>query len=262
MRHLSRILFILIFSMLIVSCTSSSRIAKNMNSKRYSLAYIQDSDIASIKDSVSLRIDSVVFNATNMKDSTIVKKEKGWFLPLVLVYVWKAQHNCVQGKLMMEEDLSSFCRSSLASEILRSGRFHADTLANAPYTLDVSIDEMMTTGPYVSSGFFYFAFYVYGFSYADNAGPAVSTLRVSYKLKKGNQLVHSNSFFAEKKTEQIVKRYTNINILQQDYAVSMVEACSYNFKRINEQIVTDLNTYFAKQNRFSTVKAISFEKNV
>lgn len=247
MRHCSRLLFLLLLSMLIVSCTSSSRIAKNMNSKRYSLAYIQDSDIASVKDSVSLRIDSVVFNVPDMRDSTIVKKEKGWFLPLVLVYVWKAQHNCVQGKMMMEEDLPSFCKNSLLDEMKRSGRFQVDTLKSSNYVLEVSIDEMKTTGPYVSSGFFYFAFYVYGYSYADNAGPAISTLRVSYKLKKGDQLVHSNSFFAEKKTEQIVKRYTNINILQQDYAVSMVEACSYNFKRINEQIVTDLNTFFARK---------------
>lgn len=247
MRHCSRLLFLLLLSMLIVSCTSSSRIAKNMNSKRYSLAYIQDSDIASVKDSVSLRIDSVVFNVPDMRDSTIVKKEKGWFLPLVLVYVWKAQHNCVQGKMMMEEDLPSFCKNSLSDEMKRSGRFQVDTLKSSNYVLEVSIDEMKTTGPYVSSGFFYFAFYVYGYSYADNAGPAISTLRVSYKLKKGDQLVHSNSFFAEKKTEQIVKRYTNINILQQDYAVSMVEACSYNFKRINEQIVTDLNTFFARK---------------
>lgn len=169
MRHCSRLLFLLLLSMLIVSCTSSSRIAKNMNSKRYSLAYIQDSDIASVKDSVSLRIDSVVFNVPDMRDSTIVKKEKGWFLPLVLVYVWKAQHNCVQGKMMMEEDLLSFCKNSLSDEMKRSGRFQVDTLKSSNYVLEVSIDEMKTTGPYVSSGFFYFAFYVYGYSYADNA---------------------------------------------------------------------------------------------
>jgi len=262
MRHLSRILFLTVLSTLVLSCTSSSRIQKNMNSKHFSLAYIQDSGIAATKDSVSVRIDSVLFNANTMPDTTIVKKEKGWFLPLVLVYVWKAQHNCVQGKLMMEEDIPSFCRSSLATEMNRSGRFQVDTLANSPYSLEVSIDEMSTQGPYVSSGFFYFAFYVYGYSYADNAGPAVSKLRVSYKLKKGNELVHSNSFLAEKKTEQIVKRYTNINILQQDYAISMVEACSYNFKRINEQIVTDLNTYFASQRRVSSLKARSLGKNV
>jgi hypothetical protein len=99
----------------------------------------------------------------------------------------------------------------------------------------------------VSSGFFYFALYVYGFSYSDRAGPATSNLRVSYKLKKDDQIIHSNSFSSEKVTEQINKRYTNTKILQQDYAVSMVEATSYNFKNTVELIVNDINTYFNKQ---------------
>ena len=73
----------------------------------------------------------------------------------------------------------------------------------------------------------------------------ISNLSVSYKLKRGDQVVRSNSFHSEKPTEQINKRYTDITNLQEDYAVSMVEAVSYNFKSITELIVNDLNAYFA-----------------
>jgi hypothetical protein len=90
--------------------------------------------------------------------------------------------------------------------------------------------------------------YAYGYSYSDKAGPAISNLKISYKLKKNNEIVHGNSFTSERVTEQINKRYTNTNILQQDYAVSMVEATSYNFKNVIELMVSDLNIYFNRQN--------------
>lgn len=63
-----------------------------------------------------------------------------------------------------------------------------DTILNAlntsdsDYTIEISIDEMKTEGPYVSSGFFYFALYVYGYSHSVVAGPAISNLKVSYHL--------------------------------------------------------------------------------
>jgi hypothetical protein len=217
-----------------------------MNSNSYSMAYIMDSKIADSKDSISISIDTIQFNSSIMSDTIKIKREKGWFLPLVFVYVWNSQNKCSQGKSMIEEEMPSFLKTSLESEINRSGNFNIDTLNKSDYSIELSIDEIKTEGPYVSSGFFYFALYVYGYSYSDKAGPAISNLSVSYKLKKGNQIIHSNSFSSEKVTEQINKRYTNPKILQQDYAVSMVEATSYNFKNTIELIVNDLNTYFDK----------------
>jgi len=218
-----------------------------MNSNSYSMAYIMDSKIADSKDSISIRVDTILFNPCIMSDTTKIKREKGWFLPLVFVNVWNSQNKCSQGKSMIEEDIPSFLKSSLEREVNRSGNFNISTLDKSDYSIELSIDEIKTEGPYVSSGFFYFALYIYGYSYSDKAGPAISNLRVSYKLKKGDQIIHSNSFSSEKVTEQINKKYTNTKILQQDYAVSMVEATSFNFKNTIELIVNDLNTYFNKQ---------------
>lgn len=247
MKNISKSIFLITGLTLIVSCTSTKKIQKNMNSKSYSMAYIMDSKIVDSKSSISISVDTILFNSSIMSDTTKIQREKGWFLPLVFVYVWNSQNKCSQGKSMIEEDIPLFLKTSLISEINRSGNFNVDTLNNSEYSIELSVDEIKTEGPYVSSGFFYFALYVYGYSYSDRAGPAISNLRVSYKLKKGDQIVHSNSFSSEKITEQINKRYTNTNILQQDYAVSMVEATSYNFKNTIELIVNDLNTYFNRQ---------------
>lgn len=246
MQNLSKSLVLFAGLTLIVSCTPTSKIQNNMNSKSYSMAYIMDSKVSNTQKNISVGVDTIFFNSNIISDTTIVKREKGWFLPLVLVYVWNSQNKCSQGKSMIEEDIPSFLKTSLISEINRSGNFKVDSLNNSDFSIELSIDEIKTEGPYISSGFFYFALYVYGYSYSDIAGPAISNLRVSYKLKKNNIVVYSNSFNSEKVTEQINKRYNNTSILQQDYAISMVEATSYNFKNIIELIVNDLNSVFNK----------------
>lgn len=257
MNNILKSIFPIIGLTLIISCTSTKQIQKNMNSNSYSMAYIMDSKISASKDSISIRVDPVLFNPNIMSDTTKIKREKGWFLPLVFVYVWNSQNKCSQGKSMIEEDIPSFLKTSLVDEINRSGNFHVDTLNKSDYSIEISIDEINTEGPYLSSGFFYFALYAYGYSYSDKAGPAVSNLRVSYQLKKGDQVIHRNSFCSEKVTEQINKRYTNTNILQQDYAVSMVEAVSFNFKNTIELIVNDLNTYFDKSDLKFTIAPLA-----
>lgn len=231
----------------IASCTSTRVIQKNINSDSYSLGYLKDSKISKEKLDFNVSIDSVLLNAALMNDTTKVTKLKGWFIPLVVVNIWNSQNECIQGKSMFEENVPTFLRTSLIEEINRSGNFNYDSLDNSEYQIEISIDEIKTQGPYESKGFFYFAFFVYGYSYADIAGPAISNLEVTYKLKKGKSVLKSNSFSSEKITEQINKRYTNNKILQQDYAISMVEAVSYNFKNVIELIIADLNDYFEKE---------------
>jgi hypothetical protein len=248
MKNYSKAFFVVAGLALIFSCTSTKKIHKNMNSNKYSMAYIMDSEISDYKNNITLSVDTILFDSGIMSDATKIERKKGWFLPLVFIYIWNSQNRCIQGKTMIEEEIPSFLKASLVNEINRSGNFEVDPLNTSEYSVELSVDEIKTEGPYVSSGFFYFAVYAYGYSYSDRAGPAVSNLKVSYKLKKNNQVIHSNSFSSEKITEQINKRYSNTNILQQDYAISMVEATAYNFKNTIELIVDDMNAFFSSQN--------------
>jgi len=232
---------------LIAGCTSTKKIQRNLNSKSHSMAYLMDSKISDVKNNINVALDTIYFNSNIISDTSIVKKKKSWFIPLVVVYVWHAQLDCSQGKSMFTENIPEFLRYSMMDEVKRSGNFSIDTLNYPDYTVELSIDELKTEGPYISSGFFYFALYAYGYSYSDVAGPAISKLDVSYRLKRGDQVVCSNSFHSQKITRQINRKYTNLNILQQDYAASMVEAVSYNFKNVIELITNDINSYISNK---------------
>lgn len=243
MMKRARIFFLFVGLGLVVGCTSTRKIQKNMNSNSYSMAYLMDSRISDVKKDIGVSIDTVYFNSNILSDTTKVIRQKGWCVPLLVVNFWKSQNRCIQGKSMFEEDIPEFFKQSVVEEVSRSGNFKIDSSSQSEYEIELSIDELKTEGPYQSSGFFYFALYAYGYAYSDNAGPAISNLSVSYKLKKNGQVVLANSFRAEKATEQITKRYTNIKILQEDYAISMVEATSYNIKSVIEMIVRNVNQY-------------------
>lgn len=234
---------VLILSSL-VSCKSTKSIQKTMNANSYSMAYLMDSKVSDFKSDKALQIDNIHFNPNLINDTTKVIREKGWFIPLVFVYIWDSQNKCIKGKSMIQEEIPNFLEESLTAEVERSGTFNIDSLDDSEYQIELSIDEIKTEGPYKSSGFFYFALYVYGYSYSDQAGPAISNLTISYKLKKKNKIIHSNSFSSERMTEPIIKRYNNTKLLQQDYAISMVEATSFNFKDVIKKIVFDINTFF------------------
>lgn len=247
MNNKIKYIFLIIGLSLIVSCTSTKKIQKNMNSESHAMSYFMDSKIAESKDSTTISVDTIFFNPGIMGEKTEVKKEKGWFLPLIFVYIWNSKNKCTQGKSIIKDDVPSFLKTSFVSEANRSGNFNINTVNKSKYSIELSIDEIKTEGLYISSGFFYYALYVWGYSYSDKAGPAVSNLQISYKLKKDNQIIYSNSFKTERNTDLIQYKSSGKKDLQKKYAASMVEANSYNFKNANELIVNDLNTYFKEQ---------------
>ena len=247
MKKLIKFSSLALLAILATACTSTKTIQKNLNMKSFSMSYLKDSKIADEKKEIGVSVDTVIFEPAIMRDSTQVIKKNGWFIPLLVFNIWKSEANCYQGKSMYSENIPDFIKTSLMEEIDRSGNVSADYSGKSPYKIEISVDEMKTEGPYLSSGYFYFLLYVYGYGYSDVAGPAISKLTLSYKLKKGNEIVLSNSYEFEKLTEQINKRYTNLQILQQDYAVSMVEAASLNIKSAVEKIVGDVSAYFRSQ---------------
>ena len=237
-------LTILLMAVVLFNCTPTKSIQKNLNSECSTLAYLKDSDFSGNLKETGISVDKVSFNVTDFPDETQVIKQKSWFIPLVLVYIWNSKNLCTLGKSVIAENIPDFLEQSFIEESDRSGIYYILDSEDSEYHLEISIDEIKTEGEYKSGGFFYFAVYVYGYYYSDIAGPALSTLGVSYKLRKDDQVILSNTITAETITKQIPVHVNNVKQLQKDYAVSMVEASSANFKKVIEKIVSEINDYF------------------
>lgn len=236
----------LIFSFIVLfsGCYSSVEMIKsNMDSKSFSMSYVMDSvPPVAKKKNVSVSIESVTFDPTKMSDYTLVLKEKRFLIPLGVINVWEKHDKCVQGKSMFKDDLTSFLQTSLVREINHTGLVTAEANKQSEYSIELSIDKIKTEGTYKRSGISLFVFK----TRSEIAGPAVSSLTVSYTLKKGDQVVKRNSFSSSKTTEWIKRKYVDNTVMQQDFAASMVKAAAYNFKKTNGLIVADLNEYFSR----------------
>jgi len=236
---------ILSLSTLLAGCSSMEMIKSNMDSRSYSMSYVMDSIAPITKKISSVAIGSVSFDPTKMGDKTQIMKEKRFLFPLGIINVWEYHDQCIQGRSMFKDDLPSFLRTSLAREINHSGLVTVDTNKQSEYSIALSIDKIDSEGLYKRSGISLFVFT----SRSEIAGPAVSTLTVSYTLKKGDQVVRRNTFSSSKTTEWINRKYIDNATMQRDYAASMVKATAYNFKNASGLIVADLNDYFGKQPR-------------
>ena len=259
MNRLKKFLGILLyfsFIGILPGCTSAWKLQTTLNSTSHSMSYLMSSQIVENKKDVNIGIDTVYF-ASGMNDSARVIRKKAWMIPLVFAYIWNSQNVCIQGKTMIKDNIPDFFRDAFVGEIKRSGNFNIDTLNNSDLSVELSINYLNAEGPYVSKGYTYSAFYIFVYSKTEIAGPAISNLSVSYKLRKNDQVICSNTFVSEMYTEQINRRYNNRSTLIKDYGASMVEATSNNFKNVIELIINDINDYLNSINLATTANMLN-----
>lgn len=238
-------ILILFLTYFIYGCTSIKSIHDNFNYQTYSLGYNPDSEVNENKTDTLVKLDSIYFDASLIPEIPVVWKQESYVIPAGIVNIWMSQKKCEIGKSMLKENIPWFIKESLQHEMERSGKFKLDKEDKSNYSLVVNIEELNIHGPYTSKGFFVFALVAYAFSNTDIAGPASSKLKISYKLKNGKEVIHSNTFLSQKLTEQLrLDREDEKSNLQFYFASEMVKATSFNINYILKLIVNDVNSYF------------------
>lgn len=243
-KSISSILIISL-SILLTGCSSVTMIKSNMDRKSVSMSYEMDSiPPVTKKKELTVSVAPVKFDPTMMNKTTLMRKDKFFLIPLGVINMWERYDTCIQGQRNFKDDIPTFMQTNLVREINHLGLVKAEAGNPSDYSLEVSIDQLKTEGPYIRTGLTFLIF----LSRTEIAGPAYSTLKVSYTLKKGNQVVKQNTISARKETKGSKQKYADNAGIQMAYAASMVEAAAQNFKKANKQIVNELNDYFSKQN--------------
>ncbi len=240
--------FYLIVLFVFFGCASPQTILTNLTKNSHSVAYLYESKKVEQKSAFSIYVDDISIDTLNNPMNAAVYKETGWFLPLLFFNAWKSKNTCVQGNNMIQEDLLLFIKNAFSNEFKRSSALSIDTSSSADFILKIKVNKLQTEGPYVCSGFFYITPFVYGLSYSDKAGPALSVLSISYEVYKNNTCIYSKSKTFQEKTQPIKKLYSNTFLLQQAYGASMVEASSTNLRNGIHTVVQDINTFVTKNN--------------
>tara|TARA_B100001109_G_C18859369_1_gene473247 strand:- start:918 stop:1655 length:738 start_codon:yes stop_codon:yes gene_type:complete len=225
------------------SCTSRLKIQENLIANKQSIFYLSEIPKGEKKEGLLINSPSVRIDSALSKYTT-VENQGSFLIPFLVFNYWEAQKECSLGLDALAASPDTSFKQNLLKDIRRSAIFEVDSLNGSEYDLEVSIDQISAKGPYNSQGFCVFALFFYFYSFGDYAGPAESTLSVSYKLKNSGKVVKSNSFSYVKEGDILNKGYKNKKELISVYSTSMAEATSHNYRNAIKDIIEDLNSYF------------------
>lgn len=141
------------------------------------------SDVKKIEASnIILKTDSL----TKMDSLVIVDKNKSYFVPAIIFWIWENSLNC---KLNNQIYTNTFI------DILnyKSQEFQLSKhLGNK--VLEITIAKIPSEFKYLNKGFFYFIVYAYGYSFYEGIQPNGQTLEISYRILEDNLEIKNKTF--------------------------------------------------------------------
>jgi hypothetical protein len=234
-KYLSVYLWLL--PILFTSCVGAYNMSVDMNKYETSLKYLYDTPANSRKKNVTVKINPIIMKAS-FPDSAEVKKKKIVFIPALIFYYWKADYECMIGRKNIIENPENFIKESFITEANRSGSFIASK-DSGDYTLELAVNGMESKGPYREHGYLFFLVYA-RYSNHYSAGPGVSNMTVSYKLKRGDQLIKEGVIEKSSMTPMPYSR--SAKVLRKNYTINMTEALSKGIKAVIENIVKEISS--------------------
>ena len=221
--------------MLAAGCGGAAGLESSLQIQHGPLAYLYDSEKISEKQPETLRIGSVIVDDV-LPQTTSVRQESGFFLPLLLVNVWKYDYQSQLGSSQLSNDYKAFIKDSFIMEVRRSGKFnYVDD--HGDMEIDLRIKEITMKAPMRKSGNVIFLLYAVSYHQTIWAGPAEVFVTADAVLKKEGKEIFNREFRGWGKTGMFQAKKPNL----EDFTTAMIEALSSALKNLNESIVKEMN---------------------
>lgn len=232
MKKLSLILVLVVLT----GCMGTSRLQQTLVGRKGSLVYIHDSEKVADKKSGSLSISRFTVEDV-LEANTVVTRKSTFFLPLLLVNVWKQEDHARLGYSQLENDYKQFFRESFIEEMNRSGTY---TIQSAPsdLTLEMNIKKIEMSAPINQDGNFIFALFFFAFGSNTTAGPVDVSVVADLKVSKGDAPILVKELKGNFRTNILPGKNANIK----DYTTALIECVSMAAKNLNERIVREISS--------------------
>lgn len=221
--------------LVLTGCAETEGIQGSLHSNSSHLAYLYDSAKMSEKQAQTIRASSVVVDDV-LPPFTTVRKESGYFLPFLIVNIWKYDYESQLGGAQISNDYKAFFRESLIEELKRSGRYAYSEL-DSDMELDLRITTVSMTAPIRKTGNLLFLVYAVSFSQVYYAGPIDVRITGEAVLRKKGLELFREEVQGRGRTGVLQGK----NLQLGDYTIAMVEALSSAIKDLNEKIVLKVN---------------------
>lgn len=246
-----RILSVLLFALVLFSCSQTKMLQKSLQNYRAPMGYLYDSQIMEGPKNDSLII---WVNNKSLDSLTSVTKLKGRVYPFIVFNYIESNMGVKLGQSSLEQTYDDFFSTSLANESERSGSFTISNTSSSDslYTLDIEIDTCTTNSKYQHSTTVLFLFFAYSISYEERGFPSQTNLKVTTKLRKGNDLIAERSYSVDRTQPFLNQNLVSVDRLRADFTANMVESLSLSTKQCIEEIIQDVNVDLQTSNQLRT----------
>jgi hypothetical protein len=227
--------------MLVPGCGGAANLESNLQSKTGPLAYLYDSEKISVKPPRTLRVGSVIVDDV-LPQTTSVREESGFVLPLLFVNIWKYDYQSQLGYSQLSNDYKAFFKESIIEELKRSGNFNY-VEDESEMVIDMKVKAISMTAPMRKFGNVIFAVYAVSYSQSIWAGPAEVLVTADAVLKRRGKEMFNQEFRGTGRTGILQGKHVNIG----DFTIAMIEALSSAIKHLNERIVLEINKTLPNQ---------------
>lgn len=235
-----KFLYISIIAFMVLSCSEAKMLQKSLGKFDAPIGYLHDSKITDCPKTDSL---VVWLNNQSLDSVTNVSKINTKVLPFLVFNYTEVNMKVKLGQSSLQQKYDDFFAGSLADETKRTGCFAITDQEpkDSYYTLDITIDTCTTNSKYQRSTTVLFLFFAYSYSFQEAGFPAQTNLKVSARLKKGNDLVAEHTYVIDRTQPFIPNPNRNITNLRADFTANMVESLSLSTKQCVEEIILDVN---------------------
>jgi|CXWL01.1.fsa_nt_gi hypothetical protein len=224
-----------LMGVLFTGCAGVDSLQESLRNRSGNLLYLHDSLKTAEKQGGTLKIGTLSIDDF-LPPSTTVKEESGFFLPLLVVNVWKYGYQSSLGSAQIANDYKLFIRESLVEELKRSAKF-SYVEEHGDMELDLKIKEITMAAPIYKNGNFLFLFFSIAYSQNISAGPVDVVVKADALIRKNGKELFSQEFQGNGRAGIL----QGANIQLEDYTIAMIEALSLAIKGLNENIIKEVN---------------------
>lgn len=226
--------------LLFTSCSSSTILLNSLNKTKAPLYYLHDTSKKDCDRTTTVSISE--FSNNQLPPTTTVEKINRKIIPLIFYNYEEVNLGVKLGKSSLNQDYNNFFKYALNTESKRTGCFSlTDSVSSADFSLQIKYDTCFANSKYRMNSTTIFMLLFYGTTYEESGSPAYSKLRFSAELKRGEDVIFTKNYLADREQPFISNNYRDINKLRSDFLVNMAESLSLNTKDCIELLIQDIN---------------------
>jgi len=239
----NKILGAIIIIICLSSCVGTKTLYKGLTKEQSTLEYLYDTQQSSSEKIDTIRIEDPVISDKKFTKSGNLEKTTSSAIPLIIYTGWKNEHEYSIGENVIQENLSNFIKESVITETNRSTVLYSDSATNSDLKLEITVDSIGAHGPYRSNGYVLFLLLAYSYSVNESAGPGIAYSKLSYVLRRDEEIVFKGNSMNQIETEPLKDNFKNPKELRQFYSANLTEGLSRTLKANIEEISKEVENY-------------------